>query len=148
MFTACIHWKCLLFLSDVILYSRQRRMEGVRYGLGTSQCPRAAGKAWGECGRGWAWAWALQLPHAGVTLSSILLTFLIPTRALSYAQGAWRQNCLASDFGKLSGFFWVFLCNGSTYTVVISKARCLTFFLINTIENLQNKAYLFSRALF
>lgn len=146
MFTACIHWKRLLFLSDMILYSRQRRMEGVRYGLGISLPPRAVGKARGECGRGQAWA--LWLLCSGVTLSSVLLTFLIPTRALSHAQGAWRQNCLASDFGKLSGFFWVFLCNGSTYTVVISKARCLTFFLINTIENLQNKAYLFSIALF
>lgn len=145
MSTACIHWKCLLFLSDMILYSRQR-MEGVRYGLGTSLPPRGAGKARGEYGRGRAWA--LQLLCSGVTLSSVLLTFLIPTRALSRAQGAWRQNCLASDFGKLSGFFWVLLCNGSTYTVVMSKARCLTFFLINIIENLQNKAYLFSIPLF
>lgn len=54
--TACIHWKCLLFLSDMILYSRQRRMEGVRYGLGTSLPPRGAGKARGEYGRGRAWA--------------------------------------------------------------------------------------------
>lgn len=45
-------------------------------------------------------------------------------------------------------FSRIFLCNGSTYAVVISKARHLTFFLINTIENLQNKAYLFSIPLF
>lgn len=146
MFTACIHWKSLRFLSDMILYSRERRMEGVGYGLGTSLPPRGVGKARGKYRSGQAWA--LQLLLSGLTLSSLLLTFLILTRALSRAQGVWRQNCLASDFGKLSGLFWVFLCIGSTYTVVISKARCLTFFLINTIENLQNKAYLFSIPLF
>lgn len=55
----------------------------------------------------------------------------------------WQVTLVNSP--EFSGFF---LCNGSTYTVVISKARSLTFFLINTIENLQNKAYLFSIALF
>lgn len=49
------------------------------------------------------------------------------------------------NFPDFSGFL---CCNGSTYTVVISKARRLTVFLINTIENLQNKAYLFSIPLF
>lgn len=34
------------------------------------------------------------------------------------------------------GLSSIFLFSGSTYTVVISEARHLTFFLINTIENL------------
>lgn len=92
----------------MILYSRQRRMEGVGYGLGTSLPPRGVGKARGEYGKGWAWA--LQLLHSGVTLSRALLTFLIPTgpeATLKELEGktVWQVTLVNSpDF---SGFFFV-----------------------------------------